>query len=77
MNLNDIFTLILLLAPVLLIQLGLAIYALLDLHRRAQVRGQRWVWALVLILTSLALPSGLFVSALYLVWGRNLDADAE
>lgn len=75
MGLSELLTLILLLSPIILIQFGLAVYALLDLRKRKQVHGQRWVWVVALILTCLALPSGLIVSALYLVWGRKPDLD--
>jgi len=73
MSYQEFVKIILLLLPILLIQLGLAIYALIDLSKREQeqVKGPRWVWALVLILTSLALPTGIVLTASYLVWGRN------
>ena len=73
MTTQEIINLALLLAPVLLIQLGLAIYALIDLYRRETLRGPRWAWAVGLVLTSLALPSGLLVSGIYLAWGRHAE----
>ena len=71
MNQETITTLILLLSPIFLLQLGLALYALLDLRKRERVRGARWAWALCLIVTALALPTGMIASAVYLVWGRQ------
>lgn len=65
----------LLLSPVLLIQLGFSIYSLVDLSRRKQVRGQKIIWAVVLVITLFALPSGLIVSGIYLAWGRHVEAD--
>jgi uncharacterized membrane protein YoaK (UPF0700 family) len=70
---EDIRTLILLLLPILLIQLGLAVYALLDLRKRERTRGPHWAWAVGLIITALALPTGMIVSAIYLVWGRSVE----
>jgi hypothetical protein len=62
------------LAPVIIIQLGLALFALVDLARRQQVRGPRWVWAVVLVISIFALPTGIVIAALYLVWGRRVEA---
>lgn len=73
MSQQDIQTLVLLVSPILLVQLGIAIYSLMDLRKRTHVRGRRWVWALVLILSAFAVPSGLIAAALYLVWGRHPD----
>ena len=60
--------------PLILIQLGLAIYALVDLARREKVHGPRWLWAIGLIVTVLTFPGGVMVSGLYLAWGRNAEA---
>lgn len=62
-----------LLIPVLLIQLGLVIYALLDLSRRNQTHGPRWAWAAGLVLSGFAFPSGILVAAAYLGWGRHIE----
>ncbi len=62
-----------LLIPILVIQLGMAIYALLDLSKRAATHGPRWAWAAGLIITALALPSGILVSGVYLGWGRHIE----
>lgn len=77
MDRADLITLILLLIPIFLIQLGVVIYALVDLSRREQVRGRREVWAVALVLGALAVPGGLIVSALYLTWGRNVEAQDD
>ena len=60
--------------PLVVIQLGLVIYALVDLARREKTHGPRWLWTLVLIVTALGFPSGVIVSALYLAWGRHVEA---
>jgi hypothetical protein len=54
-----------LLIPVILIQLGLMIAALVDLVRREQTRGPKWVWALVIVLVNYIGP------IIYLVAGRK------
>jgi hypothetical protein len=74
MTTQEILNLVLLLAPVFLIQIGMAIYALIDLTRRAKTRGPRWAWALGLIVTAFGLPSGIIVSGVYLAWGRHAEA---
>jgi uncharacterized membrane protein YhaH (DUF805 family) len=51
-----------LLIPVILIQLALMITALVDLIRRAQTRGPKWVWALVILLVNFIGPIIYFVA---------------
>jgi heme A synthase len=68
---QEIINIGLLLSPIFLIQLALVIYALVDLSRKSQTRGPRWVWALVLVLTALAIPTGIIVAGVYLAWGRH------
>ncbi len=51
-----------LLIPVILIQLGLMIAALVDLVRRAQTHGPKWVWVLVIILINFIGPIVYFVA---------------
>jgi len=74
MTTQEIINLALLLSPVFLIQVGMAIYALVDLSRRAKTRGPRWAWALGLIVSTFTLPSGIIVSGIYLAWGRHAEA---
>jgi hypothetical protein len=54
-----------LLIPVVLIELTLLIAALVDLVRRAQTRGPKWVWALIIVLINFIGP------ILYFVAGRK------
>jgi hypothetical protein len=56
-----------LLIPVVLIELGLMITALVDLVRRAQTRGPKWAWALVIVLINFIGP------IVYFVAGRKED----
>ena len=51
-----------LLIPVVLIELGLMVTALVDLVRRAQTRGPKWVWALVIVLINFIGPIVYFVA---------------
>ena len=51
-----------LLIPVVLIELGLLIAALLDLVRREQTRGPKWAWALVIVLVNIIGPIIYFVA---------------
>jgi hypothetical protein len=74
MDSPDILMILLLVSPLILIQLGVVIYALLDLSRRAAVRGNRVVWAVALVLTGFGFPTGILVAGLYLAWGRNVEA---
>ncbi|MGB9005119.1 MAG: PLD nuclease N-terminal domain-containing protein [Candidatus Aminicenantales bacterium] len=54
-----------LLIPVIIIELGLMIIALLDLVKRERTRGPKWVWALVIIFLNIFGPIA------YLLFGRR------
>ena len=77
MSTQEIINLVLLLSPIFLIQLALVIYALVDLVRKSQTRGPRWAWALALVLTCLAMPTGIIVAGVYLAWGRHPEAEND
>ena len=53
------------LIPLLLLQLGLAIFCLIDLARRNKTRGPKWMWAIIIILGELIGP------LVYLLIGRQ------
>jgi DMSO reductase anchor subunit len=53
------------LIPVLLLQLGLAIFCLIDLARRNRTKGPKWMWAIIIILGELIGP------LVYLLIGRE------
>jgi hypothetical protein len=53
------------LIPVILLQLGLMVFALIDLIRREKTRGSKWLWAIVIVLGELLGP------ILYLLVGRE------
>ena len=73
MTTKEILNLLLLVSPIILIQLGMVIYALIDLKKREKTHGPRWAWALGLIVTALAVPTGIIVSGVYLAWGRHAE----
>jgi hypothetical protein len=52
-----------LLIPILIIQLGLQIYALIDLYRRPDVRGGKLLWAIIIILGEIIGPIVYFIFA--------------
>jgi hypothetical protein len=73
MNTQQLLKLVLLVSPIFLIQLGLAIYALVDLKGRTRLHGPRWAWALGLIVSALSVPTGIIVSGVYLAWARHIE----
>lgn len=54
-----------LLVPIVLLQLGLMIFALVDLIRRERTKGPKWAWALAIVLINFIGP------VVYLVMGRE------
>ena len=61
MNLSEIYKYIPFLIPVVVIELALMIAALVDLIRREQTRGPKWVWVLVIVLVNFVGPIVYFV----------------
>jgi hypothetical protein len=53
------------LIPILLLQLGLMLVALVDLARRERTRGPKWLWVLVIVFVNLIGP------IIYFVFGRD------
>lgn len=64
-NITELTKFIPFLIPVILLQLGLLVVALIDLVRREQTRGPKWIWALVIIFVNL------FGPIIYLLFGRK------
>lgn len=62
LGLPNVTRLILLALPVLAIQLGLMVYALVDLARRERVKGDRWIWVVVIVLVGIIGPIVYFVA---------------
>lgn len=53
------------LIPVLIIQLGLLVAALLDLVKRERTRGPKWMWVVIILFVSLIGP------IIYFLLGRE------
>lgn len=53
------------LIPLILLQVGLAIFCLVDLARRDKTRGPKWMWAIIILFGELVGP------LVYLVIGRG------
>lgn len=49
------------LLPIILIQVGLMIFALIDLARRPTANGPRWLWAIVIIFINIIGPIAYFL----------------
>lgn len=64
-DMQDLMKYLPLLIPVLLVELGLIIFALVDLVRREKTKGPKWVWALVILFVST------FGPIIYLIFGRD------
>jgi hypothetical protein len=62
---ESIRSLIPFLIPLIVLQFGLMIFALLDLMRRERTKGPKWLWAVVIILINIIGP------VVYLVIGRE------
>ena len=53
------------LIPIIILELGLVIFALLDLSRRERVNGPKWMWLVIILLAQLVGP------ILYFTVGRR------
>lgn len=62
---NEPNQLLLVLLPLLILQFILLVVALLDLVKRPETNGPKWVWLLVIVLINLIGP------VLYFVFGRT------
>jgi len=62
---ENIRTLIPFLIPILILQLALMIFALVDLIRRERTKGPKWLWALIIVFVNLIGP------ILYFIIGRE------
>ena len=50
------------LIPIILLEIGLMVFALLDLSRRERVNGPKWAWALVIIVIQIIGPIAYFAA---------------
>ena len=60
-ELQQIKDLLPLLIPIILIQLGLMIAALVDLIKRSETQGPKWLWVVVIVFFNLVGPIVYFV----------------
>lgn len=61
MSTEQVMRLLPLVIPLILIQLGLMVVALLDLARREHTRGPKWLWAVIIIFGELIGPLAYFL----------------
>lgn len=54
-----------LLIPIVVLQLGLIIVALVDLARRAKTKGPKWLWVLIILFVNILGP------IIYFIVGRE------
>ena len=64
-NLDKIKELIPLLIPIILLQFGLMVAALIDVIKREKTKGPKWVWIVVIVLVNL------FGPIIYFIAGRD------
>jgi bacteriorhodopsin len=54
-----------LIIPIVLLQLGLQIFALVDVARREKTKGPKWIWVLVIVFGEI------LGSVIYFIFGRD------
>jgi hypothetical protein len=64
-NLDKIKELIPLLIPIVILQFGLMVAALIDVIKREKTKGPKWVWIVVIVLVNL------FGPIIYFIAGRD------
>jgi len=62
---NEISQILPLLIPIIIIELGLMIWALIDLIKQPATRGPKWMWVLIIILVNFIGP------IIYFIIGRE------
>ncbi|MCT4783037.1 MULTISPECIES: PLD nuclease N-terminal domain-containing protein [Exiguobacterium] len=62
---NDSSILLLILLPLLILQVILLTFALIDLFKRNETNGPKWVWLLVILFINILGP------IIYFLWGRT------
>jgi hypothetical protein len=61
-NLDKIREFLPLLIPIIILQFGLMVAALIDLVKREKTKGPKWVWILVIVLVNLFGPIVYFIA---------------
>lgn len=65
MNFEQLQEILPLLIPILIIQLALVVFALVDLIRRPRTKGPKWMWVLIILFINFIGP------IVYLIVGRD------
>ncbi|MBG9782589.1 PLDc N-terminal domain-containing protein [Shouchella lehensis] len=68
-QMNEVMDIIRLFLPLIVVQLLLMSVALFDLYRRVSVRGQKWVWVIIIIVINLLGPIA------YFIFGREKSSE--
>ncbi|KQL59143.1 transcriptional regulator [Alkalicoccobacillus plakortidis] len=68
-QMNEVMDVIRLFLPLIVVQLLLMSVALFDLYRRVSVRGQKWVWVIIIIVINLLGPIA------YFIFGREKSSE--
>jgi hypothetical protein len=63
-SLTDVLPLV---APLVVVQIGLILAGLLDLRQRKMTRGPRWAWVLIVLFVGLIGPT------IYFLYGREAE----
>jgi hypothetical protein len=63
-SLTDVLPLV---APLVVVQIGLILAGLLDLRQRKKTRGPRWAWVLIVLFVGLIGPT------IYFLYGREAE----
>lgn len=61
METEELMRLLPLIAPLVIIQLGLLVAALVDLIRRQTTRGPKWAWGIAIVVFSILGPLAYFI----------------
>lgn len=61
-NFSEFSQYLVILLPLFIIQIGLMLFAIIDLIRREKVRGQKWIWALVILFVNIIGPIVYFLA---------------
>jgi hypothetical protein len=64
-DLSNLTKILPLLIPIVILQLGLQIFALVDVARREKTKGPKWIWVLVIIFGEI------LGSVIYFIFGRD------
>lgn len=70
-NVQLLLKLIPVLIPIVLIELGLMIYCLVDVIKRPKTNGPKWLWIVLIVVVNIIGP------VVYLIVGRKDDSNSD